>query len=299
MKLYHYLRQMNLMTDQAKQKVQVFVCGSYSGEAKVAVLLKQLYLETRDISELCTLQFKPLEDFQLDCPEDFTTKIQEILQGCADSFKQTIFFFDELFPHFTIDELKNLGDIQGVDFVLSIRHAYHNGRWTDEILDRKTSMDNEGVHEDEHTIFCQLTKSHRCSSELIDFMYYWLIHSPKQDRLFEEKSFIHSPGTFSGPKPLWLEVPIVEVFIEHATNDDCLKNAKDVLVLYDFDYDLLSIHPLGKHCKSNDWRFCPVNEVMGSEAEIVIIYDLKKVHFEALSRAVHQLIIVTTPKTEG
>ena len=79
MKLYHYLRQMNLMTDQAKQKVQVFVCGSYSGEAKVAVLLKQLYLETRDISELCTLQFKPLEDFQLDCPADFTTKIHDLL----------------------------------------------------------------------------------------------------------------------------------------------------------------------------------------------------------------------------
>ena len=154
MKVYHYLKKLNVKADQSKQKVQVFVCGSYSGEAKVAVLLKQLYLETRDISELCTLQFKPLEDFQLECPADFTTKIQEILQGCADSFKQTIFFFDELFPHFTIDELKNLGGIQGVDFVLSIRHAYHNGCWTDEILDRKTSMDNEGVHEDEHTIFC-------------------------------------------------------------------------------------------------------------------------------------------------
>ena len=52
-------------------------------------------------------------------------------------------------------------------------------------------------------------------------------------------------------------------------------------------------------CFINDWRFCPVNEVMGSEAQIVILYDLKEVHFEALSRAVHQLIIVTTPKTEG
>ena len=69
--------------------------------------------------------------------------------------------------------------------------------------------------------------------------------------------------------------------------------------MYDFEYDLLSLHPLGKHCKDNEWKFCPINEIMGSEAKVVIIYDVKEVHFEALSRAVNQLIIVTTPKTEG
>ena len=91
----------------------------------------------------------------------------------------------------------------------------------------------------------------------------------------------------------------MEVFIEYAKNNEQLKNTKDVLVMYDFDYDLLSIHPLGKYCKSKNWKFCPVNEVMGSEAQTVIIYDVKEVHFEALSRAVNQLIIVTTPKTKG
>ena len=92
---------------------------------------------------------------------------------------------------------------------------------------------------------------------------------------------------------------MVEVFIQHVEDDDQLNNAKNVLVLYDLDYDLLSIQPRGKWCKDKDWKFCPVNEVVGSEAQIVIIYDVKEVHFEALSRAVHQLIIVTTPKTKG
>ena len=130
-------------------------------------------------------------------------------------------------------------------------------------------------------------------------LYHWLIHSPKESSLFEEKSFIHSPGVFNGPKPLWLEVPIVEVFIQHVKDNDLLKNAHNVLVMYDSDYDILSIHTLGKHCKTKNWNFCPVNEIMGSEAQIVIIYDVKEVHFEALSRAVYQLIIVTTPKTKG
>ena len=131
------------------------------------------------------------------------------------------------------------------------------------------------------------------------FMYHWLIHSPKESSLFEEKSFIHYPGSFRGPKPLWLKVPNHEVFIEFAENEDQLSSTKDVLVIYDIDYDLTMIDSLGKYCKTKNWKFFPVNEVTGSEAQIVIIYDVKKLHFEALSRAVNQLIIVTTPKTKG
>ena len=288
-----------MRTDQSKQKVQVFVCGLYSGEARVAMLLKQLYQDTRDLSDLCTLRFKPLADLQMNSPQEFKAKIQEILLGSSKSIEQSIFFFDELFPNFAIDKWSDLASMKGVDFVLSIRHAFNMGLWTNEVLDTQTILDNEGIRSDEDTLFCQLTMSYRCTHELITFMYHWLIHSPKEDGLFEEKSFIHSPGAFNGLKPLWLEVPIVEVFIQHVEDNDQLNSAKDVLVLYDLDYDLLSIHPLGKLCKDKDWKFCPVNEVMGSEAQIVIIYDVKEVHFEALSRAVNQLIIVTTPKTKG
>ena len=288
MKLYHYLRKLNMRTFQAKEKVQVFVCGSYAGEARVAVLLKQLYQDTRDISNLCTLQFKPLADLQMNSPKEFKTKVQEILQGSSVNPLSIQFsFFDELFPNFAIDKWNNLS---GIDFVLSIRHAFNNnvckGFFSNvfkKTSDTQTIMSSEGVQESSHFTFCRLTMSYRCTHELITFMYHWLIHSPKEGGLFEEKSFIHSPGAFNGPKPLWLEVPIVEVFIQHVKDDDQFTSAKDVLVLYDLDYDLLSIHPLGKLCKTMEWQFCPVNEVMGSEAQIVIIYDVKEVHFEALS----------------
>ena len=301
MKLYHYLRKCNARTGQSKEKVQVFVCGLYSGEARVAVLLKQLYQDTRDISDLCTLQFKPLADLQINSPQEFKAKIQEILQGSSKSIKHSIFFFDELFPNFPIDKWSHLSSMKGgVDFVLSIRHAFNTRLWTNEVLDTQTILDNEGIQSDKDTIFCQLTKSYRCTHQLITFMYHWLIHSPKEDGLFKEKSFIRSGASRSGgPRPLWFEVPNVEVFIQHVKDDDQLNNAKDVLVICDYNHDLLSIHTLGKYCKTKDWKFCQSNEVMGSEAKIVIIYDVKEVHFEALSRAVNQLIMVTTPKTKG
>ena len=161
MKLYHYLRKLNVKADQSKQKVQVFVCGLYSGEARVAVLLKQLYQDTRDISDLCTLQFKPLADLQMNSPQEFKAKIQEILQGSSKSIEQTIFFFDELFPNFAIDKLKNLAGMKGVDFVLSIRHAFNDNVWQgffsklfNPTSDTQTIMGSEGVKESTHFIFC-------------------------------------------------------------------------------------------------------------------------------------------------
>ena len=169
MKVYHYLKKLNVKADQSKQKVQVFVCGLYSGEARVAVLLKQLYQDTRDISNLCTLQFKPLADLQMNTPKQFKAKIQEILQGSSKSIEHSIFFFDELFPNFAIDKWSDLAGMKGVDFVLSIRHAFNDnvfvrkgffskvlsmGLWTDDVLDTQTIMGNEGIQSNKDTIFC-------------------------------------------------------------------------------------------------------------------------------------------------
>ena len=159
-------------------------------------------------------------------------------------------------------------------------------------------MIDKSIDIHDNLIYCQLAKPYRCTKQLIDFMYYWLIHSPHGDEFYKQKSFVHAKGSFDGPTPLWIEVPIVEVFTEFANSDELLKDAKDVLVLFDIDYEATSIHTLRRHCLNKNWRFYAENEVMGSEAQIVIIYDTKKIHFESLSRAVHQLIIVTTPATK-
>ena len=291
-KLSHYIRKFKLNARVGKFIIKVFVCGWYNGKDKVIVLLKQLMEETKDISDFCDLQLKALPDFKITNVGDFVLKISELVPQDDHSIEQTIIFMDELFPAFHSSEWQGL-KIEGLDFVLSIRHAFHDGMFQSSSNPPITNIDQSIVVK-ENLISCQLSKPYRCTKQLIDFMYYWLIHSSQENEFYKQKSFVHSEGAFDGPLPLWIEVPIVEVFIDYANSDEQLKDAKDVLVLFDIDYEATSIHTLRRHCLNKKWRFYTENEAMGSEAQIVIIYDTKKIHFESLSRAVQRLIIVTS-----
>ena len=122
-----------------------------------------------------------------------------------------------------------------------------------------------------------------------------LIHSPPEDELYKQKSFFHLPYSESGKKPLWIEVPSVEAFIDYT---NAFQDWKDVMVIYDPDNIQDDIQSLRGHCLGRQWKVCPSSSVTGSEAAIVIIYDMKTVHFEAISRAVVQLIFVTTKNSK-
>ena len=52
------------------------------------------------------------------------------------------------------------------------------------------------------------------------------------------------------------------------------------------------------HCFGRNWKARPSSEVMGSEASVVIIFDMHKVHFESVSRAVKHLIFITTAQNK-
>ena len=88
--------------------------------------------------------------------------------------------------------------------------------------------------------------------------------------------------------------PPLKAFIEYSNSNDEFNNQNDVLVIYDPDYDQSAIQALRGHCIGKNWKSRSSSEIMGSEASLVVIYDLPKVHFEAMSRAVNQLVFVTT-----
>ena len=46
-----------------------------------------------------------------------------------------------------------------------------------------------------------------------------------------------------------------------------------------------------------NWKYVSMTEAVGIEFSTVIIYGLKEFHFEAFTRALNQLIIVTTAKS--
>ena len=124
------------------------------------------------------------------------------------------------------------------------------------------------------------------------------MHSPPEEQLYKQKSFVHLPESVSGKKPLWLEASSLEAFLKYTDTNEDLKDATDVMVIYEPDNIKDVIQKLRAHCLRRKWKVCPSSSVMGSEASIVIIFDMKSVHFEAISRAVLQLIFVTTQKSK-
>ena len=126
------------------------------------------------------------------------------------------------------------------------------------------------------------------------------MHSPHEEQLYKQKSFNHLPQSFSGggEKPLWLQVPSLEAFIHYSDNNDRLKLEKNAMIIYDQTFDSQIVYTLRGYAAKKNWRVCSSTSVMGSEASTVIIFNMKTIHFEAISRAVLQLIFVTTNEEE-
>ena len=228
-------------------------------------------------------------------PGEFQRELKKILK--LEGWTQVIVMIDELFPGFVTDQWKNFKGIENTDLVLALRHAFNDGKCLGRIQKLITKqahysdvMEKQGVFEEEGIIFCHLRVSYRCTKQLIDLIYYLLIHSSPEDKLYTTKSFIHLPSKLNGETPVWLEVNSIVAFIEYSnTIED-----NDVLLIYDPDYcDSSTIQTLRGHCMGRHWKSRSSSEVMGSEASTVIVYDLPKVHFESLSRAVNQLVLVT------
>ena len=309
MKLSHYLRKYGLKAKDGPKVIQLIVCGFYAGDERVPILMRQLREESNDIKDFCTISYMPIpmENIETTCPKSFQEKLEEFSREQEKQYPLKIFMTDELFPDFPTSQWKYFKGASGAktDFVLALRHAFHDypllsrlQKWTKRLSSYEEIMKEQGVAVDVEKIVCRLRMSYRCTKEVIALVYYLLMHAPSENRLYETKSFIHSEGAFSGEKPLWLEVPDVEVFIKFSNSYDGFKNVTDAMVLYTPNYDSYIIHALRRHCLEKSWRLCASNSVMGAEASTVIIFDMMDIKFEALSRAVHTLIFVTTPSTK-
>ena len=306
MKLSHYIRKQNLQKVEDREPIKVIVCGSYTGNDRVPALMKQLREETQDIRDFCEFELKPVNDLDMSSLKVFVTQLKKALSLDDFNQQQTIVMMDELFPAFTTEEWKNFHGFGKTDFVLALRHTFNDGKChgiikklfiTEE--EYHSVMEQEGVYEEEAIIACHLRKSYRCTQKLINLAYYMLVHSPSKDKLYKTKSFIHLPNTSQeGETPLWLDVPSVEAFINYSNDSRTLKDKTDVLVVFDSAYDGHIIQNLRGHCIGRGWKARPSTDVMGSEASTVIIFDLPKVHFESVSRAVNHLIFITTTQKD-
>ena len=302
MKLGHYLMEHNLTGKkiQRQNKIRIFLCGTYQGKYRVPLLLQQLRADSQDIMDRCVLKLKPIKNLKMSNPEEFLNSMKTMLnEEDGESYPRTIVMLDELIPGFITHKWQDFKGIAGTDFVISFRHTFTDGLFYKDPIYRFSQRQREifqdwGIFVSPNTVLCNLRQSFRSSQEVLELVYYMLKHSPLGDQLYKEKSFIHQPYSNPGKKPLWLQVPSLEAFIDYTNANQDLKDVNDVMVIYEPDNIKDVIETLREHCLENNWKICPSNAVMGSEAQIIIIYDMKSIHFEALSRAVIQLIFVTT-----
>ena len=307
MKVIHYLRKHASikLENSDNKKIKVVLCGSHQGEDKVPVLLKQLFEETMDIKEFCTVQVKPLTNLNMKSPKEFLKELKKILHlEKEEKHAQMIVMMDELHPKFVTDQWKLFKRCPNTDFVFALRHAFNDGaclgglkKWRTKKANYQTIMAKQGVFDEDSTIFCHLKSMYRCTQQVIELVYYLLIHSPPEDKLYKTKSFIHTfihSCSLVGKIPVWVEVSSLDAFIDYSNADEEFNNQNDVLVIYDPEYDQSVIQALRGHCVGRNWKSRKSLEIMGSQASLVVIYDLPKVHFESMSRAVNQLVFVTT-----
>ena len=127
MKLSHYMKKLNLQAREAKEKIRVIVCGSYTGEDRVPLLLKQLIEENRDIEDFYTIEPRPVADLKMKNPDSFQRKLDKELGLGNQQFAQSIVMMDELYPGFTTDKWKDFKGLPNTDFVFALRHAFNDG----------------------------------------------------------------------------------------------------------------------------------------------------------------------------
>ena len=154
---------------------------------------------------------------------------------------------------------------------------------------------------DELTMFERLTFKHRSCTEISVFLHHFMMYYSKESTRKSIDNSANAPlvhSTFpSGRLPILVK-------LDKDTNEEEYLNALEKHVLIkDTDVVLVCKSTLmakpGKfgfisnYCKERQWKLMPDDEIIGSEANVVIAYRCNGLSFpEIISRAKKQLILI-------
>ena len=162
---------------------------------------------------------------------------------------------------------------QKVDYIYCL--AYHDG---DAVQTNSQSLDVT-----DNTISCNLEQRQRSSQQILDFTDYLQMHFRSPIRRW------NSGKSFSSDTPLWVELSNPKSFFDYFKDKF---ESDDVMLFYNFPYPF-NLNDIEGFCKDLKWRCTERLNVTGSEASVVILYDLNTIYYEVLTRAKTQLVIVT------
>ena len=311
---HNYIYTQHLSPMQSKKDLRVILsaCFNEKHPRQVDLWKKQVESIVNHAHSLYEVEVHTIRARTAQHPQaynDHNNLILELLKKDTKygEYKKTIIMIDELNPCFESEtwsmyrDLKCRG-INNVQIVFNLKYDFHDLKFRMEsnANDARSYEDFDTIRFD-NVLVGRLHKAHRCSNEIRNFVHFLLMHA--FDDGYKFKYFDHDESTFSSKRPVWIDIKDSKSFIaslnhnkgnreslfEHCLGDGGTQS-KTVLI-YDpdtIDSEVKSI------CDSKRWECVSKTEAVGTEFSRVIIYGLKEFHFEAFTRAVNQLIIVTT-----
>ena len=270
MKKSHYRKKYGLNSSDCKDKLRVIICIN----ATANNMLKQQMINDWLKSTIDCHQEIHTQEFRIQ------KDLKPILKGTNknyQSYSHTLVMLDEILR----DEMIQV-DMEEckIDYIYSI--AYHDQSHAYRVF-----------HLRNDTFECNLLKRQRSSQEILNLADFSQMHMGygawshyKQKRFYMQYS---SEGSFSSDKPLWIELDTPSWFPHIFQN---LLETKfptdDVMVISD-----QSGYDIKEFCRLKKWRWSHKFDVKGSEASVVVLFDLQSFGYEWFTRAKNQLVIVT------
>ena len=134
-------------------------------------------------------------------------------------------------------------------------------------------------------VFCNLEQRQRSSQQILDLADYLHMHSDS----FTIRRW-NSRTSFSSDLPLWVELSNQMSFFDYFKNKF---DSNEVMLIWDKRNEPSNLNDIEEFCKDKTWRCTDRWNAVGSEASVIILYDLDDVFYEFLTRAKTQLVIVT------
>ena len=303
MKLSHYIRSYGLNSKEGKQQLKVIVSFANSCHILKTRVEQELH---EDIGNHSTFEVQRIRT------GNHLKKIIR-LEGLEKNFRKIILLLDEC----SADNMPYLHDMleqshgDNIDCILCLDYyglGYGNCDYVDmgyegkEYVDISSSPEEliECVSIDKNKVSCRMLQCQRSSQQILDLANFIIRHGDKHHSTTPN---IKSRNSFNGEIPTWLEIANEKEFVQYAKL--VLSSLKDVLFIYESREDCPKI--IRQHCSTMNWICTQSDKIRGSEASVVIyyvpqdvprysIFDVPEFCYECLTRAKHQLIIVTTVK---
>ena len=309
---------------------------SESKEEEVNGLINQLksfvLSDERDktLTSYCDVQFQRIGVEVTRNPRYYNTPefIQALLRKSQPNanFEKTIIVIDELNPKFESDEWDKYLFLdpatKNPQVIFNLKYSFHDikvRRAINPTDETEREHDGKQFLTFENVLVGRLYTAQRCSNQIRNFVYYLLMHI-EDDESYQLKSLNHQKSSFDATfpsgrliKPYWFKTADVRSFIKNLSSNPGLINAienkeiveetvapKRIALMYDPETIQLDDpkKKIQQHCSHNRWEYISKNEIVGTEYPTVIIFAFRELHFEAFTRAVNNLIIVTTDSSK-